>query len=242
MFLLVVSYGLFLFNCDVLFCLLSSKRNIACDDGNYRIWPESISFSLKNHQMFLRKGTITANTYYIMALCLKLCTGLKILWLHIFEDLIWNKYCWKNQTQTLSFGTHNTRWETNNRQNHISKHKMTTEISAVKRYPVLWELITRRFVLFWRWASCDAWTEIFRKTLKYLLGRAWERTIQEKGTTNSKTLRQERNNVFFIINFINCQEICVWCVDLGKFRWCKLRRVLCKIIFIWDNYWTLNCI
>lgn len=159
--------------------------------GNYRIWPESISSSLKNQQMLLRKGTITTNTYCIMALCQKLCSALKVLRLHIFENLIWYKYYWKNQTQTSSLWNSQSRWETNNRQNHISKHKMTTGISAVKRYPVLWELIRRRFVLFWRWAS---WKTSPKWRLNWdlqedtgvFVGKCLGKNIQEKGTTNLK--------------------------------------------------------
>lgn len=43
-------------------------RNITCDGRKYRIRPESTSSSLKSQQRFLRKVTITTNTY-----CTKLC-------------------------------------------------------------------------------------------------------------------------------------------------------------------------
>lgn len=36
------------------------------------------------------------------------------------------------------------------------------------------------------------------------VGKCLGKNIQEKGTTNQKPLRQERNNVFLLISFINC--------------------------------------
>lgn len=74
--------------------------------------------------------------------------------------------------------------------------------------PLLWELMTRRSVLSWRkasrkpsWKRCCLNRDLL-EGIRLSEGRAWEWTFLEKGTASSKAPRQERNDIFLLVDFI----------------------------------------
>lgn len=74
--------------------------------------------------------------------------------------------------------------------------------------PLLWELMTRRSVLSWRkasrkpsWKRCCLNRDLL-EGIRLSEGRAWERTFLEKGIASSKAPRQERNDIFLLVDFI----------------------------------------